>query len=421
MDAVARPHALIVNTWIRAMRALPIAAMLSLILCSSVGAQTNVPKRPSLAAGADTCDAAAYLDEGMRVLERDPWRAADDFYWAARIDPTSADALLARRVALLMTDAPRLAAYMNRNRRALENKTVRQIDSLQYRALTMNPFVYRGLEKNLFFAYMRNEYEQDARMAGEQLDVALLSIWIEKALRTASPSMRAWAAYGSREFGGALDAYAAAIKHDKENSYLHAQRGRTFFLVGSFDSAMAETRQALAMMRERDEKKLVYVYESKALYEHSIGLLLEARGDLAGARDAYGRALQEDLSYYPAHVRTAALALRTGDTASAVAAMQLAAQIRPDDPAVLVSYGELLVAMGRPADAELPLRHAREVNPVYADPHFLLARALEAQGKAAAAAAEYRAFLDRAARGHRRRGQAEARVRALAPAAQENR
>ncbi len=399
------------------MRALPIAAALSVLLCSGLAAQTDVPKRPKLRPGADSCDAGAYYAEGMRLLDSDAWRAADAFYWAARLDPTWADALFGRRVALLMTDGLRLAAYMDGNRHVLESKAVKQIDSLEYRALMMNPFVYRGLEKTLFLKYMRNEYEHEARLEGEQPNYAELNFWIEGALRSASPGMRAWSAYGAHDFVTALTMYAEAIKHTKDNSYLHAQRGRTFFLVGAFDSAIAETRAALEKMRERDEKKLVYVYESKALYEHSIGLLLEAKGELAGAREAYGLALQEDLSYYPAHVRTASLALRSADTTAALAALQLATQIQPDDAAMAVAYAELLVAAGKAPDAEAPLRHAITVNPVYAQPHLVLARALEAQGKGGDAAAEYRAFLERAAQRHNRRDEAEARLRALQPPA----
>jgi hypothetical protein len=42
----------------------------------------------------------------------------------------------------------------------------------------------------------------------------------------------------------------------------------------------------------------VYFYDSKALFEHTIGMLLEQENDFAGAREAYARALQEDLAFY---------------------------------------------------------------------------------------------------------------------------
>ena len=56
------------------------------------------------------------------------------------------------------------------------------------------------------------------------------------------------------------------------------------------------------------------MYESKALLEHSIGLVQQRLGNKSAAKEAFGRALQEDLSYFPAHVQLAYLALDGKDT-----------------------------------------------------------------------------------------------------------
>ena len=61
------------------------------------------PPRPKNAV-ADTNDARAYFDYGVEVFETEPNAAASAFYWAARIDPGMADALYARRAAVLMSD-----------------------------------------------------------------------------------------------------------------------------------------------------------------------------------------------------------------------------------------------------------------------------------------------------------------------------
>lgn len=398
------------------MRAILMMAAFCAVLAGSLAAQKSPPKRPALPSGADTCDAMAYFKYGMEQLETAPFRAADAFYWAARVDPTWADPLFARRVALLLTNQGRLGLYLDGNRRTIESAEIKQIDSLQYRALTMNPFVYRGLEKSLLTTYLREEYQREVRMEGGQPNMAAFDYWLQGVFRRDAADRAYWA-YGSGDLASAVEAYGQAMRGAKDKSWLHAQRGRVFFLQGQMDSAKREMEAALATMREKDEKKLVYVYESKALYEHSIGLLLETKGDLAGAKEAYGRALQEDMSYYPAHVRTSVVAMRSGDSTGAVAAMQLAAQIRPDDPAVLVGYGELLLALNKPAEAEEPLRHAVELNDDFSAAHFDLAQALDRQGKKVPAATEYRAFLDHASRGHKRRADAEARLRALTPAA----
>src|SRR5690606_868488 len=118
-------------------------------------------KRPKLA-DADTNDAAVYLSHGMKVIEDSPDEAAAAFYWAARLDPSSADALYGRRVALLMRKPSDLNSYMNNTRRARENKRFLSIDSLQLRALRLDPLFYRRLDKEMLFAYYRYVFKEDA-------------------------------------------------------------------------------------------------------------------------------------------------------------------------------------------------------------------------------------------------------------------
>src|SRR5206468_5794225 len=95
----------------------------------------KVPKRPDLEAAADTNSAAAYYRYGVSVVEKDPRKAADAFYWATRLDPTWAQPLYARRIALLMADPRLLIGYMSRNRGVVQSKEAKSIDSLELRAL----------------------------------------------------------------------------------------------------------------------------------------------------------------------------------------------------------------------------------------------------------------------------------------------
>src|SRR5215510_1330662 len=89
------------------------AALLSLcvVVASAAGAQQKEPKRPKLDAQADTNDAAAYYYFATARLRTDPQKAADALYWATRLDPAWADAYYARRIALLLSDLPRLQRY----------------------------------------------------------------------------------------------------------------------------------------------------------------------------------------------------------------------------------------------------------------------------------------------------------------------
>src|SRR5262249_4207191 len=113
-------------------------------------------------------------------------------------------------------------------------------------------------------------------------------------------------------------------------------------------------------------------------------------------------------------LQLARLALDAKDTTAAIAEINLAVQLRPDDAAVRYLCGTTLASAGRPSEAETQLRRAAEANSVYAAPHFVLARVLEEQGKKAEAVAEYRVFLSRAARGDMRRAEAESRLRTVA-------
>jgi Tfp pilus assembly protein PilF len=151
-------------------------------------------------------------------------------------------------------------------------------------------------------------------------------------------------------------------------------------------------------LRRRDDKELVRLYTSKARVEHSIGKIHERRGDLAAAREAYGRALEEDMAFSPAHVGLAMLALAESDTTAALSELDLAVQIRDAEPMVRLFYGYLLTQAGRFGDAEAQLTKAIELEPFYARPYQLLGELYEKQQKLDRAIAQYEAYLARAAR-----------------------
>src|SRR5207244_4015851 len=131
-------------------------------------------------------------------------------------------------------------------------------------------------------------------------------------------------------------------------------------------SAVAEFRSSLDEMRKKDKKDLVVFYDSKAAAEYSIAVLQEGAGDNAGAREAYGRALLEDLAYYPAHMRLGLLALGARDTATAVNELSLAAQLAPNEPHVRYLHAYGLIGAARYAEAAAELRKAIELEPYYA-------------------------------------------------------
>ena len=159
----------------------------------------------------------------------------------------------------------------------------------------------------------------------------------------------------------------------------------------------------------------MFVYNSKAAIEHSIGMLLEAHDRPAEAREAYGRALQEDVSFYPAHLRLGMLALGAKDTTTAVSELDLAVQIAGDEPYVRYVAGYSLAALGHRPEALAQINKAIEIDPFYALPYITAADLLEKNGEHAAAKVTYQQYLKRAPKADPQRADVEAKLQSMTP------
>jgi tetratricopeptide (TPR) repeat protein len=370
------------------------------------------PRRPKLPAGADTNSAQVYYDYGLEKLERDPEEAANAFYWATRLDPIAADAYYARRTALLMADPYRLRRYMSGDRRTIQSDEIKRIDSLYWYSRTINPFLYRKLDLVLVRSYISNLVEEYARR--NNVSANEVQYEIDREMMTSAPaSFRAERAYSEGRFDDALRYFADAIKAEHDNGEYRAERGQLFFQLNQADSALSELTQALEQMRKADKKDLVYVYESKALMEHSIGLVQQRLGNAAAAKEAFARALQEDLSYFPAHIQLGYMALEAKDTTMALSEMDLAVQIRDDDPSLRYIYGYALEASGKHKEAEQQLRKSIEFDPIFASPYLALGHALDGEGRPNDAVPQYQAFLAHASQQDLRRAEAQERITTL--------
>jgi tetratricopeptide (TPR) repeat protein len=379
------------------------------IVASALPAQ-KTPLRPALGAGVDTNDAQSYYQHGLTLVRNTPEKAADAFYWATQLDPSSADAFYARRIALLMANPQRLVGYWTGDRRTLRDKSVMQADSLYLRALTINPFLYRRLDV-VFFDAIIKEIAADA--AGSSASRGEVEHEIDRYLAQAPADLKAWQAYSSGQFDEALKQYAIAIKQARKKAALRMERGRLFMQLNQADSALAEIKLASDELRKADKKDLVFVYDSKALIDQALGMSYLKTGDKGQAREAFAHALQEDLTYGPAHVQLGIMALDARDTAAAVSEFDLAVQIAPADPVLRYQYGYTLVDFGRPAEAEAQLRKAIELTPAYASPHFLLGRSLKALGKKEEAVGSLKNFLALAPRNDPRRTEASQMIASL--------
>lgn len=393
------------------------AVLVALLLAapSTVDAQGDDPRRPALTAQADTNDWMAYYDAGGRWLESDPKKAADAFHWASKLDPTRPEPFYGKRMALLIENPRRMVRYWRGERGTVRSKEIQRIDSLYLHALTLNPFFYHRLDR-VFLRVLITELAEDLA-PGSGMSSGELRILLDQSVNSAAPGFRAWAAYAEGDFDRAEQLYGQAMgetSNRRVKAGLMTERARLYFQRDKADRALADLNTALTELRRTDQKDLIYVYESKALTEQGLGMVQKRMGNVTAARESFARSLQEDLSYFPAHVQMAMLALDSKDTVTALSEMDLAVQIKPDDAGLRYMYGFTLSEIGRHADAEEQLNRAIEINAVYAAPHIVLAKVLEAQGKPQDALTQYRSFLSLATRGDPRRREAQARITALA-------
>ena len=401
------------------MHNIAIAAAAALVCATQAAGQPtrvhDVPRRPVLWAAADTNSASTYYIHGVNRIADRPAEAAAAFYWAARLQPGWADPLYGRRVALLMSDPHRLVRYMEDNRGTLRSAEVQAIDSLQLRALSIDPFLIQKFDRPMLRVYMTHAVMQGMRRDGGDVNSALAAHVVENWLRSSEPSMRAWVAYSEGRFPQALSEYERSLARAsaRNKPRIHTEVGRIHFFTGNLAKAAEHFAAAAEGMRKEDVRDLVFVYQSKALMEHSLGAVYEKMGNAAAAQEAYGRALQEDLSFAPAHRALSALAMARGDTATAVSELALAVELSPDDAAVRVQYGLLLVRTRKAQEAVDEFKRAAELEPFYAAPHLMLARLYDSSGMAQEALDNYRAYLARAARDDAGYANAQERIGSL--------
>jgi tetratricopeptide (TPR) repeat protein len=343
------------------------------------GAAARIPKRPKLAAERDSNSALDYFTLGSTVLERDPDKAADAFYWASRLDPTWAAPLYGQYAASLLAQPPSvLNVYLTRRERAMRNPTLRYLDSLAYQALLKNPFVDRRLDGVILATWLY-------RQTGGDTELRDLGIRDRR--------FAGWAAYARGDYKEATSIFVIAIKQYPRDPDLHLWRALAFFSLGMMDSARTAVRSALALELREEDQLPGFGWVSHAFAEYSIGFLYELGEQRDSAGAAYERALVEEITFHPAHRQLARIRLAAHDTAGALAEYVQAAGIAPGDAGYLYELGMLLMTTGRTDSAATVLLQATAAEPWYALPHFPLGLLYQRSGFDKEAADHFGAFM----------------------------
>jgi tetratricopeptide (TPR) repeat protein len=293
---------------------------------------------------------------------------------------------------------------------------VRAIDSLRLRALALDPFVRRGLEEPLLKSYARESIPRDQFMGrGDAISDPEQVAQMERYFRETDPYLAGVFSYSHGELRDAVRYWGNAL-NSHQHDWMWAERAAVFVELRQMDSARANLTHAIDRARG-DADEAHHVWETAAAYQCAMGRVLEDTRDWAAARDAYQNAAAANAAYYPAWLRLGILDLRTGDTASAIAALRRELELQPDDYFAHVTLGASLGNRGERDSSLAHLRRATELEPWASGSWLLLARVLDAAKDTAQAVASFQKYVALAPRNDPARLVAGQRIEQLQPGA----
>ena len=209
-----------------------LATLLVALASSLAPAQSKdpAPKRPKLAAGADSNDVESYLALGRSELESDPGVAARAFYWSARLQPDRAEAYYGRMVAQLLDDKDLLAIHFDGGGNEKERAQDKQVDSVFALSFSLDPFLVPRWDKTLRVAYFEMRAHGDGSAAERRK--------IEEEMSTLGPSWKAWLFYAAGQYRQALDFYALVSRQSPKNDFYLSRRAEIHYRLQESDSAL---------------------------------------------------------------------------------------------------------------------------------------------------------------------------------------
>jgi tetratricopeptide (TPR) repeat protein len=129
---------------------------------------------------------------------------------------------------------------------------------------------------------------------------------------------------------------------------------------------------------------------------YQLGKLLQAKGDLQGARASFetaeAKALSQGVAYGQASEGLAEISLRLGDATAGLRQAKMAVTRDPKSASARLLLGKLLVQRGETTNAIQELKASAALDPAYAAPHYWLSRAYQDMKLADAAKHELELF-----------------------------
>ncbi len=171
--------------------------------------------------------------------------------------------------------------------------------------------------------------------------------------------------------------YEAAIEVLSKSMELGVERAPSHNLMAECYMGLEKYREAEAAVRKAIEMK-----GDLPTAHYNLALILEERGDLKGAAEAYQKELAIRTAGMGQHGEDAVslynlgqILLRQGKAAEAMSYLRRASRISPGDAAIHLSFGNALAATGDPRAAMTEFRRAIEISPCLVGAHSNLGTA----------------------------------------------
>lgn len=345
------------------------------ICCSLALAARPLPaqERPDLPPERDPNDWQSYYQEGIRLLRLSRGERAESYFaYAARLEPTAAEPLLARVAAWWNAHPERWNLWVNDDPLVRNDSGVRLAERGFERAYLVNPFVQPTV---MWWASpgWANDPPDDPYARG--------LAWYFRGRWEAS----------AKEFGKYLRRHPDAWSGYYWRSLVYVQLQR-------WDSAGHDLQTLLDSLASFETAHTLTGDLGAAELYYTLGLVRRLGGDRAGAKAALEQTFQRDLAFFMGHQHYGAILLEEGDTTGALREFALSVEVQPENEALRFNYGTVLLQAGRFDSAAAQLNAAIRLNPEYASPYFNGALALERAGRPADARPLYEAFVHRAPR-----------------------
>jgi tetratricopeptide (TPR) repeat protein len=146
-------------------------------------------------------------------------------------------------------------------------------------------------------------------------------------------------------------------------------------------NAMMDLNTLVKRGDQMEEKEIVHIPLRTNEYRFTWAVVEQRAGVLDRAMELFKESAQNDLGLAMAHTYMAVLYQEAGEQDSCLVERRRAAEVSPDDPAVLFEYAVSLFNGNQASEAEETVRHAMALNPRYAPPYYLLGRIDEELGR----------------------------------------